>query len=59
MLAKMNKSAPNKELQLLDYNPEFCQAIKARFNDAKAYGKIHLDYIKTVILAGVKSWAAL
>jgi len=37
------------------YNPNFCQAIKARFNDAKAYGKIHLDYIKTVILAGVKS----
>jgi len=55
MLAKMNKSAPNKELQLLDYNPDFCQAIKARFNDAKAYGKIHIDYIKTVILAGVKS----
>ena len=37
-----------------DYTPDFCQAIKARFNDARAYGKIHIDYIKTVILAGVK-----
>lgn len=55
----MNKSAPNKTPQLLDHNPSFCQAIKARFNDAKAYGKLHLTYIKAVILAGVALWATL
>jgi hypothetical protein len=37
---------------LLAHNPAFSQAVKARFNDSKAYGKIHLAYIKAVVLAG-------
>lgn len=45
----------NSTNPFFNHDPNLCQAINERFNDALAYGKMHLTYIKSVILKGVQS----